>query len=245
MALTFSNVTFSRGWIVWSALAGALPLLLAWPLGVWWHQLVAGVVVWALFLPAVVKDDTARGVGVLAVGFAAHCATAIALSAVYGAAVSGLFPDADAYWAQQQVWIRTGVDPEYVVANWGPAHFQLLAAMVVFAALSLGLTPLVQGMHEVDLMNYYVGNLVQGSTSTSTALLLGWHPWSVMRGLCYLFLTFEVASAVLSWWSGTSLSTTTRRRWRWALGLCFFSLDGLLKLFLLPGVRDALQANFP
>jgi len=245
MSSTLAPLTNGRAWLLWPALAGSVPLLIAWPLGAWWHQLVSGVLVWALFLPAVVADRTARGVGVLAMGFAAHCATAIALSFCLGADVAPLFPDAAGYWAQQQVWIRTGVDPEYVVANWGPAHFQLLVAMVVFAAVSLGLTPLVQGMHEVDLMNFYVGNLVAGSDSAATALLLGWHPWSVMRGLCYLFLTFEVASIVLEKWSGSALSTSMRRRWRWTLGLVFFSLDGLLKLFLLPFVRDVLQLNLP
>jgi hypothetical protein len=120
---------------------------------------------------------------------------------------------------------------------------QLCAAVVLLGYTSLGFVPLWQGMYEVDLMNFYVGRLLAGSENPAIALLLGWHPWSLCRGIGYLWIVFEVASISLERMAGVPLSTRRRRATRWALGLGFLVLDGAIKLALLDVVREALAEN--
>jgi hypothetical protein len=75
------------------------------------------------------------------------------------------------------------------------------------------------------------------------ALAVGWHPWSLCRGLGYLFVTFEVANLSLGRLAGVPLSTPARRWRRWAAGITLLLLDGLLKFLLLEPVRRTLAAN--
>src|SRR5262249_25128137 len=131
----------------------------------------------------------------------------------------------------------TGENPEYQLSHWVPAQAQLLVAVLLFAYTSFGGVVFWQGLHEVDLMNVYVGSLLRESADPFQAVLLGWHPWSVCRGLGYLLLTFEVASLSLARFTGRPLSSGRRRAWRWGLGLGFLALDGVLKATLMEAVR--------
>lgn len=230
-------------WLPCAVVVGALPLLVSVALGLPGHQVVSAVLLWLPFLACVRADRTGVGVGTIAVGFGTHSLLAIALSARRPEWVQDLLPGGPEYWAAQERWITTGQDPEYQPANWIPAHLGLLAAMVGLGYLSLGLLPFLQGFREVDLMNFYVGRLLSRSESSPAALLLGWHAWSLMRGVCYTLLVFEVASWSLTRLAGQETSTPARRRWRWGAGLAFFLLDGILKLFLLEPVRAGLAAN--
>jgi hypothetical protein len=126
-------------------------------------------------------------------------------------------------------WISSGHDPEYDPSNWLFAHAQLLWGIGVFAFVSLGFIPFLQGFYEVDLMNFYVGRLLVGSQSQTAAVLEGWHAWSMLRGVAYTFLVYEIVSLSLERLRGRRLSTAKRRRWRWAGGLLFFALDCMVK----------------
>ena len=149
-------------------------------------------------------------------------------------------PGGEAYWQANLSWIVTGEDPEYEIVNWLPAHIQLLGAIVILGYLSLGLIPFYEGFYEVDLMNYYVGRLVTESAGSPLAVLLGWHAWSVARGLCYTVLVFEVAQWSLGRLTGRELAAPAARRSRWAIALGFFLVDCGLKLFVTEPARAML-----
>lgn len=242
-----------RGWRFAPAAvaAGALPLLLAFLLashlpasvGAAWHQLVSGTLLFLLLLPSLREDRLARGVATIGLTFLAHCALGIALSASDPVRAAACMPDGAEYWAKQQTWITTGEDPEYQVMTWLPAHLQLFGAMVGFSYLSLGLSCFWQGFYEVDLMNYYVGQLLTQSASAPTAVGFGWHMWSLTRGVCYSVLVFEVASWSLARLSGRELSTPRRRAARWGVAVGFFLLDCAIKLAMLESVRARLADN--
>lgn len=148
-----------------------------------------------------------------------------------------------AYWQKQITWIRTGRDPEYALSAWVPAHVQLLAGVVIFSFTSWGVIPFAQGFYEVDLMNYYNAKLAATSLNEPLAIATGWHIWSALRGVGYLFITFEVISLSLELVSGRKISTTGRRRMRWALGLGFLLADGLIKANILEATRLQLLSN--
>jgi hypothetical protein len=230
-------------WIALGAAVGVIPLLMGYAIHRPEPSALTAWLLAPLLAAAVARDTFWRGLGLLGSAFFAHNVVAVALVATDPAGMAPVLTDGMAYWEKSRAWIETGVCPEYDLSWWIPAHMQLLVLMVAHTYLSLGLATFWQGLHEVDLMNYYVGELVAHSRSPWLAVLLGWHPWSVCRGVGYLFLTYEVASLSLSRLTGTQLSTPQRRATRWALGLGFLVLDGMIKYFCLEPVRRQLAWN--
>ena len=232
-----------RTWIAWAATAGLAPILVCYGLGLPAQHLLAAALLAPLLLAAVARDNLRLGIGVLAVAFVAHNAATIALAAYDPAGMAEIFPAGADYWERSRHWILTGEKPEYDVRWWLPEHGRLLCGVGVFTYTSLGFLTLWQGFYEVDLMNYYVGQLVVHSRSPWQALLLGWHPWSACRGLGYLLITFEVASLSFSRLTGARLSTAARRGKRWAAGLALLGLDVGIKYCCTDLVRAALYEN--
>lgn len=230
-------------WAPSACLAGTAPLLLLAPLGLWLHQPISALALFLLVLALVRESRHAAAIGVVLVGYASHSALAIALSYAYPEPLAACLPDGAAYWSHQEQWIRTGEDPEYVLVNWLPAHFQLLFAVALLSYLTLGLGPLLSGFYEVDLMNYYVGRLLAASDGSPWTLLVGWHPWSILRGLCYAVLVVEVASLSLERLSGNTLAPARERATRFGVALVFFGADCLVKYGAAPLVREVLYAH--
>jgi hypothetical protein len=181
----------------------------------------------------------------LGAGLFAHCALAIGLTAAEPAWTAQMLADGPAYWDKTLAWVRTGESPEYELSWWVPAHLQLVVVTVVLSYVSLGITTLHEGLYEIGLMNHYVGNLVREADDPLTALLVGWHPWSVARGIGFLAITVEVVDASLSRLLGRALSTRRQRVLRWGVGLSFVALDALLKLAFLEAVRTAILGALP
>ena len=154
-----------------------------------------------------------------------------------------LLPGAEDYWQKQRAWIESGEDPEYEVSAWVPAHLQLLGGSMLYSFTSFGVLTFHEGFFEVDLMNYYNAQLLMRSQSGPLALALGWHIWSVLRGIGYLFLTFEAVSLALAWVSGVAVASAAARRWRWGVGLSFILADGVAKYVALESVREGLFTN--
>jgi len=220
---------------------GTVPVMLAAWIGSS-HQILAAALLFPLFLGSVAADRPARGLALVGLCFFAHNALTITLAA-HDPAIAAALPEAADYWTRQRAWITTGRDPEYEVMNWLPAHAQLFGAVGLFSFLSMGFITFVQGFYEVDLMNFYVGRLVAHSDSWVPAVLLGWHPWSVLRGLCYLVFTWEIASWSLARMTGRALSTPERRLMRWLAAVGLFAADCFTKLAMLDFVRRTLASN--
>lgn len=231
-------------WLPLALAAGLLPLLAAWALGSSAHQVVSGLCLTVLVWGALHSGRAAVGIGTILLAFASHSALAISIAAsTTPDQLGALFPDGPAYWAKQEAWIRTGHDPEYELASWLPIHFQLLGACFVLAPLSLGLAIFARGFYEVDLMNVYVGTLLRESGGAWGALLVGWHPWSICRGLCYVLLTYELVGRVGEWLTGRSPPPGRARTWRVALAFGFFAADCVIKSSCTEAVRGVLHAS--
>ena len=240
------------GWSLAGILVGTGPFALL--------ALLQFAIPWGIVVRAAWTLPTALGFGALLVvgsgsgrplsgclalgaGLFTHCALAIGLTAAEPAWTAELLADGPAYWTKTLAWVETGQSPEYELWWWVPAHLQLVGVTVLLSYVSLGITTLHEGLYEVGLMNHYVGNLVRTAQDPVTALLVGWHPWSVARGLGFLAITVEVVDASLSRLLGRALSTPRERVVRWAVGLTFVALDGLLKLFFLETVRLAILGS--
>lgn len=230
-------------WLPAAAMVGSVPLLACLALGMGGHQVVSAVGLALLCLACARDDAWLKGVATIGVAFVVHCAVAIAVARADPQAVASLLPDAQDYWHKQMAWIQTGSDPEYELSAWVPAHLQLLGATVVFGFTSFGAIPFHQGFYEVDLMNFYHGRLIAHSSDRPLALMTGWHVWSLLRGVGYLFITFEVISMGLQLVSGVRVSTRRVRLLRWGLGLSFLLADGIVKVSLLEPLRAQLLSN--
>ncbi len=227
-------------WWLAAVTAGVLPVGLAYSGFFKWQQAFTGVLLFVPFVAAVRNDQLGRALALVGFVFGIHSLLAIMLVMHDPAAAGQFMPGAQAYWEKQEVWLRTGYDPEYEMVNWLPAHLQLLVGVAVLSFTSVGLVPLIEGVKEVDLMNFYVGRLAAGSHHPVTAVMLGWHVWSVLRGVAFAILIFEIASLSLERLSARSLSTRHRRICRWSFGLGVLACDCIVKSYSLKIVRDLL-----
>lgn len=230
-------------WLVVGSIIGTGPLLFDYATGWPASRLTVAVLLTPLLVAAVARDSLGRAFAAIGAAFVAHSWLFMTLAAHDAGGLATSFPDGEAYWKQSRSWITTGVCQEYDVTWWLPAHFQLLGVMALFSYVSLGFVTFWQGLYEVDLMNFYVGQLMAHSRSPWLACALGWHVWSLCRAIGYGILTFEVTSFSFERLTGARLSTPFRRGSRWLAGLAFLGLDALLKFSLLESVREMLAAN--
>lgn len=243
---------FCEGWR-WMPAAitvGSLPFLISYLTGSPGHQVVSALLLMMLCLPCAREDNWLKGIGVMALAYTAHCAVVIALAYADPQHVAPLLPGAESYWQKQLQWIQTGTDPEYKLSAWVPAHLMLLGAAFLFSYTSLGSILFYEGFFEVDLMNFYNAQLMAQSSNHALSLALGWHVWSWLRGLGYLFITFEIISLSLRRMTGVTTEAatggTTGGRWRltrFCVGLAFLLADALVKVILLEPVREQMLFN--
>lgn len=229
-----------HAWLVAAAAAGVFPLAVGLATRSAVHQALSAAGLFFLVVGAARADVWGKAAAALAVAFAAHCVGAVLLARHFPDLSAALFPGGFEYWTQARTWIRTGVDPEYELANWVPAHLHLAAAMVPLSYLSLGLIPCLQGFHEVDLMNFYVGRLLAESGDAGVSLLVGWHPWSVLRGVGFTVLTATLGVASYQRLVGQPWGGAARLWLRLGVGVGFLLADGLAKVWLMEPVRLAL-----
>jgi hypothetical protein len=229
-------------WIPASIVVGTFPFLISYVTGAPGHQIVSALLLMVLCLPCARAEDWVKGIAIMALTYMAHCAVVIALAYADPQHVAAILPGAESYWQKQIHWIQTGTDPEYKLSAWVPAHLMLLGAAFLFSYTSLGGILFYEGFFEVDLMNFYNAQLMAQSSNHALSLALGWHVWSWLRGLGYLFIAFEIIS--LSLRRMTGVSTAGRLRWsRFAVGLAFLLADGLVKVILLEPVREQMLFN--
>jgi hypothetical protein len=230
-------------WLLTGCLIGAGPMLLKQHPGLAAPQVLSGLLLLPCVLAAALRDWTGRGMLIMATAFIVHCAAVIGCYLLDPDCLPQEFPAGEAYWRETHSWLITGLSAEYDAAWWLPAHLQSFCAVCLLAYTSLGAIPVIQGFHEVDLMNAHVARLLRHSHDPWTALVLGWHPWSICRGVGYMFVIYEVSSLSLARLLGVSVSTACRRRRRWFFGLGLLFADGMLKFLSLELVRQVLQEN--
>lgn len=224
-------------------LVGAVPPLLAYALSLPVAHVLTALLLVCLLAAAAVRDTTAGAVGVVAVAIVAQSAVNVSLAAADPEGLAAVLPSGRAYWEESRHWIVTGENPEYELRSWLPAHVQLLGGITLLSYVSFGLTPLVLGLEQVDMMNYYVGRLVANSESPWLAVAVGWHPWSLLRGIGCVILLFEVLSLSFERLTATQFSTRRRRLARWTAGIAFLVLDGVVKYTCMEPVRTVLEEN--
>jgi hypothetical protein len=223
--------------------AGVLPLALSRAFGVPGHEIVSASAVLPLLLGCLRRNAALKGIALLLVAFLAHSILAMGIAEADPETAARIMPGAQAYWERQRAWVRTGWDLEYEPAVWIPAHLGQFGAGILHSYVSLGWITFFEGFRQVDWMNFYSARLADCSRSPATALLLGWHVWSIARGLGFAVLSVEVLSLSLGRLTGRELSCRRDRVWRWSAALALFVADALFKFFLVHAVQQRLHDN--
>lgn len=230
-------------WLICGVLIGAGPVLLSFLLRFSLDRPLTTVLMFPFLLGAVRGGSFRQCVGLLLSIFAAHSVTVILLTYGYATEIAMLIPFGDQYWHETHEWLVTGKNPEYELSSWVPAHVQALFGVPIASYVTFGGALFAQGLYQVDMMNVYVGNLLAASANPAIALGLGWHPWSMMRGIGFLLLGLEAVSWSLERLIRIPLSTGRQRILRCGIGIGFLLLDATVKLTCMEPVRSILQAN--
>ncbi len=117
----------------------------------------------------------------------------MAVVCVSGGYLDEFVSGAPEYHADTLDWILTGegtiAHPE--VFAW--YHLAGLWRVSSSAAASAGLTTLVGGSRELNIMNYHVAQLLLRAKVRWRIVLFGWPIWSLLRGWAYLFVISATA----------------------------------------------------
>lgn len=124
------------------------------------------------------------------------CATMFAY--LQPARTEGVFFNAGPYRREMLEWILTGRGAESTPAQFIPQH---VVHAGVFAALALGTGSILAMPMGAVLMNYmghYVGSMAATSAHPIETMLLGWHPWAIIRVASFVTLGVVFAGPMLA-----------------------------------------------
>ena len=95
-------------------------------------------------------------------------------------------------------WIRTGDGAEGTPSRFIPQHLLHLGIFAVLSLATGSLLSLLMGAMLMNYMSFYVGSLILASKNFGMAVLMGWHPWSILRVAAFVVLGVVLAEPLIS-----------------------------------------------
>src|SRR5262245_60130472 len=160
------------------------------------------------------------------------CATA--MSYVRPLQTNRLFLRGADYRNEMFEWVQTGRGAESSPSIFIPAQARDAAIFSGLAAATGGVVAMPMGAVLVNHMGHYVGALAAWSAHPALTMVLGWHPWAVIRVASFVVIGVVLSIPVLSrvFRFNADWNTPARRYLPWAAaGLV---LDVVLKSLLAP-----------
>ena len=159
------------------------------------------------------------------------CATLVAYAAPWRA--GAIFLRGDAYRAEMFTWVMTGRGAESTPSQFIPQQAGHAALFVALALGTAGALAMPMGAVLMNYMGTYVGSLAAASRRPGIAILLGWHPWAVIRIVSFVGLGVALSAPVLSRAFGFQVDWRFVRRVI-AFAACGLVVDVALKAALAP-----------
>jgi hypothetical protein len=109
-----------------------------------------------------------------------------------------LFLRGEAYKTEMFSWVATSQGAESTPSQFIP---QQAWHALLFSGLALatgGAAAMPMGAVLMNYMGHYVGTLAASSSSPVAALLLGWHPWAVIRVVSFVVIGVVLSMPLLS-----------------------------------------------
>ncbi len=141
-----------------------------------------------------------------------------------------------AYADEMLHWLATGQGAES-----DPARFLVQHALHlgVFVALSLATASLVSIFFDTLLLNYmayYVAQVILAAEGAPLAVVMGWHPWSILRVAAFVIIGVVLAEPLLGRLTGRGRRLEGARPWLLAAAAALI-LDAAIKAVLAPWWR--------
>ncbi|HEX7779243.1 MAG TPA: hypothetical protein VF424_08405, partial [Vicinamibacterales bacterium] len=111
----------------------------------------------------------------------------------------------------------------------------------VTAIATGGALAMPMGAVLMNQMGEYVGAMAAQSAAPASSVILGWHPWAVVRIVAFVVLGVVLSGVLLSRVMSFPFSLGAERRWL-AIGARLLVVDLVLKWMLAPVWSRALKA---
>ena len=160
----------------------------------------------------------------------AVCATA--LSYARPVQTDTLFLRGAAYRTEMFTWVMTGRGAESTPSVFIPQQIGHTALFVTLALVTGGTVAMLMGAALMNYMGHYVGTLAANSARPAATVMLGWHPWAVIRVISFVVLGVILAVPLLS--RVTTLPRLRSVRPYLVAASCGLVLDVVLKWLLAP-----------
>ncbi len=102
------------------------------------------------------------------------------------------------YRDQMIEWVRTGVGPESEPGVFIPRHLAYAGVFTATAVATGGALAMPMGAVLMNQMGEYVGAMARQSANPVTSVLLGWHPWAVVRVIGFVMIGVVLSGVLLS-----------------------------------------------
>jgi hypothetical protein len=137
------------------------------------------------------------------------------------------------YQQEMFQWIKTGVGAESDPGRFVPQHLLHFIIFCILSAISAGFFSLLMGAVLMNYMSFYVGSLISASSDTLKAILMGWHPWAIVRVVSYVVLGVILAEPLICKIVKRDYNYSEVRPYFW-IAITGIAVDILMKALLAP-----------
>jgi hypothetical protein len=120
------------------------------------------------------------------------------LSYARPAQTDALFLRGRPYRTEMFAWVMTGRGAESSPSQFIPQQTRDAAVFSTLALATGGVLAMPMGAALMNYMGHYVGTLAAASRHPVPTLLLGWHPWAVIRVISFVILGVLLSAPLLS-----------------------------------------------
>jgi hypothetical protein len=144
------------------------------------------------------------------------------LSYAQPAQTEALFLRSGDYRREMFTWVMTGRGAESTPSQFIPQQAGDAALFSTLALATGGVLAMPMGAALMNYMGHYVGTLAGISRHPAQIMVLGWHPWAVIRVISFVVLGVVLSAPLLSRLFGFRIDRAVARR------LAIWSCAGLV-----------------
>ena len=179
------------------------------------------------------RGDLQTAIARMLVWAAALGVSATLLSYAQPWRTDAFFVNGEAYRVEMFGWVMSGVGAESEPREFIPEQLRHAAIFSVLALATGGVLAMPMGAALMNYMGHDVGALAASSARPVATMVLGWHPWAMVRVASFVVLGVVLSAPLLAWTAGARIDkAVAKRAMLWAgAGLV---VDIVLKAALAP-----------
>jgi len=199
--------SYAAGWLI--GLPAVVPLLNA-------------AASFPFMIAALRRGDVRLAIARMLVWALALGVSATLLSYMRPSATDALFFRGASYRTEMFAWVMTGRGAESTPSQFIPEQLGHALLFCVLALATGGVLAMPMGAALMNYMGHYVGTLAAASRRPAATLVLGWHPWAVVRVASFVALGVILSAPLVAKLGGFRID------WRGARTPAAWACAGLL-----------------